>query len=133
MEDPNNGHRIPLREHVDEIVTRIDEKILLTREMIEVRLTAMSEAVRVYKEVTDARLEGMNGIRNQLKEHAGTFITRMEYESKHAILQNDISGLRESRAELQGKASQKSVTTAYFLSGFGLIIAVIGLVEALST
>jgi hypothetical protein len=55
-------------------------------------------------------------------------MSRDEVYAKLQLIENDIRILRESRAELAGKASQKSVTIAFIFSGLGILIALMTLV-----
>jgi predicted nucleic acid-binding Zn-ribbon protein len=102
---------------------------------LEVEVTSIREAIKIAKDTVDTRLEGMNEFRNQLKDQASTFIPRSEYLTHYgALIQRldmqdiDIRGLRESRAELKGKASQNSVTISYIIGVASLMLALVSLV-----
>jgi hypothetical protein len=73
----------------------------------------------------DKRLEGMNEFRNQLKDQSTMFFTKAEHEQFGKRIEDDIRSLRESRASLEGKASQNSVLMAYVISGVSIIITII--------
>ena len=66
----------------------------------------------------------MNEIREQLKAQKSDFVTRPE----HDFVLADIRDLRESRASLEGKASQNSVLFAYLVSGIGILLSVVSLI-----
>ena len=51
------------------------------KEHIESRLQALEKATEEAKKTLEKRLEGMNEFRSQLKDQAGTFITRVEFEA----------------------------------------------------
>jgi predicted phage gp36 major capsid-like protein len=84
-----------------ELITRIDSN----KELAEQRFRAIEVSTKEAKGDMSQRLESMNEFRTQLKEQASHFITRIEYDK----MIEDIRELRESRAELSGKASVASV------------------------
>jgi predicted nucleic acid-binding Zn-ribbon protein len=97
---------------------------------IEENQLSAKEALRVSKEIVESqarvmekRLETMNEFREQLKDQATTFITRRE----HDILLSDIQNLKETRAMLEGKASQMSVNIAIVFSLIGMVISIVRL------
>ena len=73
------------------------------------------------------RLASMNEFRAQLKDQAATFVPRTEHMILHDRLDEDIRTLRESRALLEGKASQNSVNLATILSVIGILFGLISL------
>ena len=87
----------------------------------------MQEATRIAKKEQDRRLDSMNEFRQALKDANGTFITRTEYGNLHERIQEDIKGLRESRAESQGKASMGSVYISYLIAIIAMIISLLHL------
>jgi len=98
------------------------------KEHIESRISSLEKATELARQQLEKRLEGMNEVRAQLKEQTSNFISRAEYDSKHERLLTEIRDLRESRAELQGKASQKSLNLTLGVAIISLVIALIGLV-----
>ena len=95
------------------------------RELADARMFAIEQATRVAKESMEKRLESMNEFRDTLRDQSRTFITRSEHET----LIKEIQSLRESRAELAGKASQSSVHIAWAMGAAGILLSVIGIVE----
>lgn len=73
----------------------------------------------------EKRLEGMNEIRNAMKDQASRLLDRKEFESYKEAADKDIRMLRESKAELGGKADQSSVTRIFVVSIIGTVISVI--------
>jgi hypothetical protein len=106
-----------------------DERMKAIGREVELRFQAMDKSVRIAADAMDRRLEGMNEFRGQLSDQANRFIPREEYCAAHERIVDDIRGLRESRAEIAGKASMGSVLIAYGLSAIGIIFAVIDLVK----
>ena len=76
------------------------------------------------------RLESMNEFRDALKDQASGFLTKSEYNLIHDRVVDDIRILRESKASLEGKASQKSVNIAYIISAMSILLAVIALLHS---
>jgi len=55
----------------------------------------------------------MNEFRSALKDQTTQFLTRKEFDIQHDRVNNDIRSLCETRAEMTGKASMKSVVIGY--------------------
>ncbi|HUV62383.1 MAG TPA: hypothetical protein VMW24_00725 [Sedimentisphaerales bacterium] len=92
---------------------------------LEERLRAAQEALNLSREIMDRRLEGMNEFREQLKEQATQFITRAE----HSFVMKEINDLKESRAELRGKASQASVALTYVLTVIAILLGIVNMLR----
>ena len=118
-QEPEFTHRdgVTLREYLEH---RLDS----SKEYYEVRFLAMEKAVSTAQSSLDKRLDAMNEFRSTLKDQNASFITRTEYTQ----MAKEVQDLRESRAILEGKASQNSVLVAYAMAGLGLLIGVIGLI-----
>jgi hypothetical protein len=93
------------------------------KDYIETKIASVEKATVVALESMDKRLESMNEFRATLKDQASTFITKADITA----LQKDIQDLRESRAELRGKASMASVYISYGLAVLGLLLSVLSL------
>jgi hypothetical protein len=101
------------------------------RDYVDTRLTAIEASVALARINLEKRLDGMNEIREQLHDQADTFVTGVEHEALCARIDRmeaEIHGLRESRAELSGKASQSSVDNAKVMAMIGLLLAIVGIV-----
>jgi ABC-type antimicrobial peptide transport system permease subunit len=140
----NNIHRVPLKELVETKIEALKEylesKIGALKEYTESRfeaykvytesrLVSLEKATSIAASNMEKRLEGMNEFRDQLRDQTGTFITRIEIESQIKKIEEDIKVLRESKANLEGKASQQSVYIAYLIALIGIIIGVINLIR----
>jgi hypothetical protein len=90
---------------------------------VTIRLDSIDKANDVAYTALDKRLESMNEFRQALKDQAGTFVTRPE----HDMVLVDVRSLRESRAEMEGKASLMSVYIAWSLAILGIIVSIIDL------
>jgi hypothetical protein len=98
------------------------------KELFEARLQALEKATQLAAQNMDKRLEGMNELRGQLKDQAATFLTRNEFYIQHEKLESDIRMLRESKANLEGKASQASVNTATIIAIAGLSLSLLNII-----
>lgn len=98
------------------------------RDYIDTRLRAIEQASGLSQNALERRLEAMNEIRDALKDQNATFITRLEYKAAHDRLVSDIQMLRESKAMLEGKASQSGLNMALTIAVIGLVLSFIGIV-----
>lgn len=81
----------------------------------------------------DKRLDGMNEFRETLKDQAGQFLTIKEFNSQNEKIVGDIRILRESRAELEGKASQESVEKLRNYATLSMIVTIVSVCIALGS
>ena len=93
------------------------------REYIDSRINAIERATALALDANEKRLDGMNEFRATLKDQAMMFVPRSEFKT----LQEDVQGLKETRAEMAGKASQQSVLYSYFMAAFAIIVSVVTL------
>ena len=122
------------RKDYQKIIDSIEQNgsgLISLKEYFNEKLTAIEKtqqlALTLAKEHLDRRLEEMNNFRRDMQRMEGSFMTKIEFDSKHEMVSKDIVDLRLSRAELQGKASQLSVNIALLFSALGVIIGIIKL------
>jgi hypothetical protein len=106
----------------------MDERISF-KEYLESRLRDSERAVELAWNQLEKRLEAMNAFRNQLKDQAGTFLTKESYDLKHALIQKQVDDLNVARAILDSKASSKSVYISYAISFIIIVIEVIKFIK----
>ena len=111
---------VPLRDYLD-----------AKFETIEAMLDKADEATKLARENLEVRLESLNEWRQQSKDRERDFLARTEFDVRHEKVCEDVRSLRESRAELAGKASQKSVTLVTVLTVVGLLLSAIAIIVAL--
>jgi hypothetical protein len=108
----------------------VEDKISL-KEYVDLKIGAIDKATSVAYASMEKRLEGMNEFRNQLKDQNITFITKAEYSAHMNKIEEDIRILRESKAQLEGKASQSDVNSLRLISYISLAIGLSGLLITL--
>ena len=103
---------------------QIEAEFVTLRDYIDTRLDAIDREKEVAYRAMEKRLDGMNEFRDTLKDQGGTFLTKNEYCVFKESVEKDLRVLRESRAELSGKASQLSVNITLLLAIIGLILSI---------
>lgn len=102
-------------------VRRIEQMIIGLREYTDARVEEIRRATALAQASNDERLRGMNEFRSAMKDQESLFARRDEI----ARMEVDIRDLRESRAQLAGKASAVSVYGAFALAIAGLVFSII--------
>jgi len=95
------------------------------KEFFQVKLDALALALKLAREQLDFRLEGMNHVQHEIREMKASYITRIEHEA----LVRDIQELKESRAELRGKASMSSVYISYVIAAISIAISIFAIIN----
>lgn len=98
------------------------------KEYFDARFDAIDKATTLAAEQMNKRLEGMNEIREAMREQAANFATCAEVNAKFALVDKDLRTLLDYKAELEGKASLTSVYVAWILAGAGLLVSIISIV-----
>lgn len=118
---------VPLKEHCDKQFENVNKQFDNVKESIKVALDSIN-----------VRLRGMNEFRDTLTDQAKRLPTREEMDAQFVSVQHQIDAinavlisLRESRAQLEGKASQKSVNFAQIMSAMGLLLAIVSFFTSL--
>jgi len=76
----------------------------------------------------EKRLEGMNEFGAALQDQASGFFTKAEHSAYQKVVDSDLRILRESRAELKGKASQASLNITFVLAAIGAISGLVAVI-----
>ncbi len=97
----------------------------LTMKYIEDRFLWLEKITTTTADGLERRLEGMNEFRDTLRDQASRFCTRDEMNTLHKLVEADLRTLRESAAELKGKASQNGLNVALLISVVGAVSGVI--------
>jgi SUMO ligase MMS21 Smc5/6 complex component len=86
------------------------------KEFVLDKIASLEKATAIALAANEKRLDSMNEIRGQMKDQTATYVTKATYDGFKETINNSIADLRESRAELKGRASQSSVTIGYILT-----------------
>jgi hypothetical protein len=97
------------------------------KDYVDTRFEAVCKDIEKSETALNKRLEGMNEFRDTLKDQAGQFLTRAEFDIAHKVLIDDMRECRDFMAKHQGKASQTALLYTAALAMAGLVI---GLIEA---
>ncbi len=101
------------------------------KEYIDTCLEARDKATEVAYENMQHRLDGMNEFRQSLRDQNQTFLAKTEYCVWKETVDADIRTLRESRAELAGKADQKRVNTYMIITIISLLLGIASFIKGL--
>ena len=113
------------------------ERIFAEREkQLQLHFRNSENALILSKLELDKRLNELNNLRAEYTKDRmddnTTFLRQGTYYDKMISLDKDIKDLQLSKASLEGKASQTSVTRVTIISLAGLFIALIGIIIAIS-
>ena len=119
---------VPLRDHMESRLADLD-KLVSNNFKAHEREHELMEVVRVSdKEALAKHLAWLNEMRGALKderaERDGMF-PRLEHEAYSKSVEADLRVLRESRAEMQGKASQSNLNVTFIIALAGCITAMV--------
>ena len=104
------------------------------KEYVDTRFSESEKANVLQSQALNMRLEAMNEFRASMEDQSSKYQTCAESDAKFLSVEKDVRILRESKASLEGKASQFSVNIALLLSIVGVmgmcfstVLAIIGL------
>ena len=105
----NANDHITLREHFDDKFQehRVvdDARFAGLENQLNIKISSLEKATTVAAGLMEKRLESMNEFRAQLKDQAGTFVPRNEYDNQQHRLNEDVRILRETRASSEVSAA----------------------------
>jgi hypothetical protein len=113
------------------------ERIFAEREkQLQLHFRNSENALILSKLELDKRLNELNNLRTEYtKDRTNdnhSFLRQETFYDKMTSLDKDIKDLQLSKASLEGKASQQSVTRVTIISLAGLFISLIGILIAIS-
>lgn len=135
MTDNAPNDRVTLEKLIDTKLSALERllclKVSALDKSVSARLDALDRATKLASDTMEKRLEGMNEFRAQLKDQAGTFISRQELEAFKALVDADMRVLREANAKAEGKASQQAVNVSTIIAIVGLLLGIVSFVTRL--
>ena len=120
----NYEDSVTLKEYFETRLNGVEDKLELNLKLNQIALDKASTEL-------NTRLENMNQFRAQMNRQESTYLTKENYESRHQTLINDINSLKETRAELKGRASQQSVYIAYIIAIIGIVLSMYDIVRGI--
>ena len=90
--------------------------------------TALDKSTSASLSVLEKRLESMNEFRASLSDQTRNYFTKGEHDAYQKLVETDLRVLRESRAELSGKASQSSMNVTFILALVGALTGLVALI-----
>jgi hypothetical protein len=127
----DDGAEVPLREHIEGKLADL-EKLVANNFKAHTREHELMEALRVVdKEALGKHLAWLNEMRGALKderEERNRLYPRLEHDVYAAAVEKDLRTLRESRAEMQGKASQSNLNVTFFIASAGAVVAIVDMI-----
>jgi len=129
---------------MDERDMRYEQRFKAMDEKTGLALTSSKEAVAKAETATEKRFDSVNEFRKTLADQATGFMPRQEYVSNHQslidkieaikeVLNKEITSLRESRSQLEGRSSGFSASWGIAISIGLFAIALIGLLLKMKT
>ena len=103
-----------------------DESKVSLRDLFEQRIEALEKQMETTSHQMERRLDSMNDIKSQLVH----LLTKSEYEVFVDKVNEDIRMLRESKATLEGKASQASANLAMLIAVIGVVIGIVSMIHS---
>lgn len=104
-----------------EFVTR--SEISSLEKLINSKFEHLEKTTELSRMAMEKRLDNLNQIREALRDQGTLAFTRAEHQLFKDSIDKEIGGLRESRAELAGKANQSSVNITLMVAILGLAIS----------
>jgi len=103
----------------------VDKQIKAIKSLMKSKYQTIEKSTDIATNVLDKRLDSMNEFRASLKDQQKTFLSRKEFDILHQKVCDDIRMLRESKANLEGKASQLSVFITLIIALLALALSAI--------
>jgi len=100
---------VRLREYLEHQITALDCR--LTQ-----RLDLERRAAEQVRSALEARLEGMNDLRNAMRDQTTRYVTRDIYDTKHDLVLSEINAIKSRLSNLDGRTIVASAVLAVVVS-----------------
>ncbi len=116
-------------DNIEILKTYLDRQCCICQKLVNEKFIAAEKANDLMRETMNAKFQASNEWREESKMRAQEFMTRAEFTQMHDRVLEDIRSLRESRAEVSGKASQNAFFITFLLALGALFVGVIALLQ----
>ena len=103
MEKLCDAYRQGDRAELDVKLDKLRVEIKHNRELFDFQERASDKALELAREILKDKLTADNNIKGEMQKLVATFITKPEYEGKHATIETKIEGLAEKTNTMSGK------------------------------
>lgn len=90
---------ISLKEHfrciMEEAVKANNQRIKDVEEEVNIKFDARDKALELQSKVYNQRIDSLNEWRAQNKDERDSYLTRIEYEAKHQLLENKMESMQK--------------------------------------
>ena len=117
---PPDGAHVTVREYFTLWLTQFEN-------MVDEKFTMTDKALVLSEKALAVRLENMNEWRQTYDDRDNTYFTLAAHVAYQEKTDTAIQALQITGAELRGKADQKSLSIAFALTGFSLLIGACGI------
>ncbi len=125
----SQSNEITLKEYTDLQLKNLQEQIELNFQIVSERFKANEREIALSGAANDKRLDLLNEFRKQSETWVAGFATKESVELLKEKTTSDIQSLNMWKAQVEGKASQKSVNVSIFISVMSSIIAMYAIIK----
>lgn len=123
---------VPLKEHFEKLLAEKDrrdqQRFDASTSAIDFALNAAKEAVTKAESANERRFESVNEFRATLSDQAGTFISRLEFESMRDTTSERIRELTARVDRTEGRSTGLSAGWGFLVGAVTLVGVVIAMV-----
>lgn len=127
----DDGADVPLREHFEARLVDLEKLVAINFKAHE-REHELMEVVRLADKVAlEKHLAWLNEMRGALKderEERNRLYPRSEHDVYATAVEKDLRTLRESRAEMEGKASQSNLNVTFVIASAGAVVGIVDMI-----
>src|ERR1035437_8777045 len=136
QEDDDNGCALPqciqhfhrMEDHICFLDKRMLEQFANVSRERDATALMLDKRLDATALMLDKRLDSMNEFRESLKDQSSLMLTRKEHEAYLQKVEADLRILRESRALIEGKASQANLNATFLLALLGTLAGLLALI-----
>lgn len=103
MEKLCDAYRQGIKSEFEVKLDKLRVEIKHNRELFDFQEKASDKALELAREILKDKLAADNNVKGEMQKLVTTFITKPEYEGKHATIETKIEGLAEKTNTMSGK------------------------------